>query len=169
VTERHRGGRGVPPRSTPTWRASCAAVAATLLLLAAGCGGEGKPKATASPSLRAPTSSPSPADGPGAGEQQALAAYQGMWRAYSEAGRVGDPASAELRRYASGDALRALVSALEANKRQGLVSTGEIKTDPHVTKLVPTASPTRADIQDCLDTTTATRVKANGAPFKDTP
>jgi hypothetical protein len=94
-----------------------------------------------------------------------------MWRAYTQAGRTTNPQYAELSRYADGDALAALKVGLDANKRQGLVTKGDLVPHPLVTKLSPASAPDTASIRDCLDTSGATRVKASpgGSAFKDTP
>jgi hypothetical protein len=118
------------------------------------------------PTLQAPSANASSSTP----EQAVLAAYRGMWQAYVDAGRTTDPQYTDLDKYATGDARSALVAGLEQNKKQGLLTKGDVAMSPQVTALTPqTSSPDTASIKDCLDTSKATRVKADGSPFTDTP
>jgi len=129
------------------------------------CDDEGEgPQAASSPTLRAPT-----ADARGVAEKRAVEAYRGMWRAFADAGAEGNPGHPDLPRFAEGAALRALVTGLQANKKQGLISRGDIVYSPKATAVAPVSAPTEVTIVDCADTSKATRVKASGAPFQDTP
>jgi hypothetical protein len=94
-----------------------------------------------------------------------------MWQAYTRAGRTTDPQYTELARYAHSDALAALRAGLEGNRRQGLITKGDLVPHPSITALTPAGKPDTASIRDCLDTSHATRVKASpgGSPFADTP
>jgi len=127
-------------------------------------GRDPEPSATRKPTLNSPTP-----DARALAEQRALDAYRGMWQAYTAAGRAADPRHPDLPQFAADDALRALVTGLETNKRLGLVSRGDLVPHPQVTELTPVNAPTTAAIRDCLDTKAATRVKADGSPFTDTP
>jgi len=123
------------------------------------------------PSLSAPSPVASSLDPRAAAEQNALAAYRGMWQAFTVAGRTTNPQYTDLARYATGDAFNVLVAGLESNKKQGLITKGDLAPNPQVTQLTPADVPDTASIRDCLDTSQATRVKATpgGSPFVDTP
>lgn len=128
-----------------------------------------RPSTTVAVAPRTP--SPTPTDQTAAATHAAAEAYAGMWQAYARAGRTTEPQYAELARYADGDALAALRAGLDGNRRQGLVTKGDLVPHPSVTALTPTNKPDTASIRDCLDTSRATRVKASpgGSPFSDTP
>ena len=129
------------------------------------CDDEGEgPQASSSPTLQAPT-----ADARDVAEKRAVEAYRGMWRAFADAGAAGNPEHPDLPRFAEGTALRALVSGLQANKKQGLISRGDIVYSPRVTAVTSVSAPTEVTIVDCADTSKAKRVKASGAPFQDAP
>ena len=148
-----------------TWVIASVAVAS--VMTAAACTSHTAPAGTptsAAPTLRAPS-----LDARGLAEQKALDAYRGMWQAFSEAGQTANSQDPDLSRYADDVALRTLVTGLEANKSQGLVSRGDVVLNPQVTTLPPPASLTAVSIRDCADTTHAVRVKASGEPFTDTP
>lgn len=139
-----------------------AVVAALLVACGPDQGTSKSPSAT--PSLRAPS-----ADARTSAEQAAVTAYRGMWAAFVSAGRVADPKHPDLARYAADDALRALVAAIESNKKDRLIAKGDIVANPRVTELTPANAPQQASVRDCLDTTNASLVKADGSPYQDTP
>jgi len=123
-----------------------------------------------SPSAPSPPvlASGSPAE---AAEQAALAAYRGMWAAYDSAGQPpeADPDYPVLERYATGDALETLVAGLTSIRQAGLVLDGEVVYSPTVTELSPPSAPNMARVEDCADSTSAARVRADGEPFEDEP
>lgn len=140
---------------------------AVLGLLAVACtdGGEPAP-APPVPSSPAATS----ADPITAAEDAALVAYEGMWRAFSAASQAADPEYADLSRFAADDALELLVSGLEANRREGLVSEGgEVLLYPEVVSAEPADAPDEVEIRDCADTSQTRRVRPSGPPFTDEP
>ncbi len=153
--------------------ARAASVCGLVLLLLGAC--KSAPGKSAGPSGPPSLSAPSPAatslDPRSAAEQAALAAYRGMWQAFTAAGRTTNPHYDDLARFADGDAFNVLVAGLESNKKQGLITKGDLVPNPQVTQMTPADSPDTASIRDCLDTTQATRVKATpgGSPFVDTP
>jgi hypothetical protein len=151
--------------------------AATLMLvplaLVVGCQRDGTdptPEVGGTPPTMT-TPSPTPELDPvEAAEQAAVAAYRSMWAAFSEASRQADPDHPDLPRYATGDALELLVSGLEANRREGLVSDGgEVVLHPVVVEVEPAQAPVRATVSDCADTSETRRVRPTGPPFTDSP
>jgi hypothetical protein len=124
---------------------------------------------TAPPSLEAPSQTSASQD-PAAIGRSALDAYRGMWHAYQNAIQVPDPASPELARYATGDALTTMTKGLQSLKDQGLKGTGEIVVSPKITAFSPATAPTDIEITDCLDSTQSHIVRASpGSPYNDTP
>jgi hypothetical protein len=163
-------GRRVVDGQRLRWRGGLV-VAGALVVVTCGCthqpasrpGGSGAP-----PSLSAPSASAS-ADLATTG-QQALDAYQGMWRAYQQAVEVPDPSSPELARYATGEALSTLTKGLQSLKDQGLKGTGEIRVNPTITGAAPTSRPTQIEITDCLDSSGSHLVRASAGPaYRDSP
>jgi hypothetical protein len=123
------------------------------------------PTASASPS-------PSPADPVAVAERLALAAYEGMWAAYDQAGRApeADPDDPRLAEHATGDALEGLRTALGRLRDQGLVFEGtNVLLSPTVVELSPADSPTAAEIEDCHDTSGWVVVRADGGDYDDEP
>jgi hypothetical protein len=99
----------------------------------------------ARPPTTTASSSPSPTTaGPASG---ALAAYRGMWDSFVEAGKTSDPDAPNIRRFASGQALRLIVSALVTNREQRKVIRGDLAIDPTVTA----ETPTEVTIVDCVN------------------
>lgn len=137
--------------------------------LLAGCtsGGSAK-KPTGTPSPVSPSASPSltPA---GAAERDALTAYRGMWNAFVAAGKVSDPDAPDVRKYASDQALRLIVNALYTNREQKKVILGDLKIDPKVTAVSPSADPTTATISDCVDSTKWLEYKKSGGLVDNVP
>lgn len=126
------------------------------------------PTVTGTPPGSLPSSSP--LDPVGAAEHAALDAYRGMWAAFSAASQVGDPEHPDLAMYATGDALDVLVTGLEANQREGLVSDGgEVALYPEAVEAQPADAPTEVSISDCADTSNTRRVRPSGPPFTDSP
>ena len=83
----------------------------------------------------------------------ALAAYTGMWQQMQAAGVTADWKDPRLADYASGQALRTLVTGLRNARDQGIVIKGTIVTHPRVVSVTPAASPDWVLVSDCLDDT----------------
>lgn len=140
-----------------------AVVAALAALCLAGLGACAAP---AGPDVQRPTAdvpataAPSPAD-------DAIAAYDGMWRAFGEASQSANWQSPDLGHYATGKALSQLVQSLKVSKASGVETRGTFATNPTVTSTAPAEAPTTARILDCGDDSGTTRVKADtGAPIE---
>lgn len=147
------------------------AISATVAL-ACSCTDEQTPNgAVDSPAaVTEPSDKSSSIDSTEAAQQQALAAYRGMWSAFAEAGRLADPQHPDLARYTAGDALELLVSGIEANREEGLVSDGdEVGLDPEVVEVAPQDAPVRVSVVDCADTSETRRIRPSGPPFEDSP
>ncbi|WFE38055.1 hypothetical protein [Micromonospora sp. WMMD998] len=86
-----------------------------------------------------------------------------------EAGKVSDPDAPDLRKYASGQALRLIVNALFTNREQKEVILGELVLDPKVTALTPAEDPTKATILDCVNDEKWLEHKASGGLANDEP
>lgn len=141
------------------------------VLLGAGCSSNksngGLPE-TSSPPLPA-SSAPSTAGPASATERDALVAYRGMWSAFVEAGKISDPDAADLRKYASDDALTLIVGALYANREQKEVILGEVLLDPQVTEVRPPDAPTEATILDCVNDEKWLEHKLSGGLVDEVP
>jgi hypothetical protein len=161
VSESHGEG---PQMTTGVHWLRCAGLVAVLALAACtpGRGSTGGP--STAPSLTAPS-----LDARAAAEQKALDAYRGMWRAYVDATRTADPTNEDLRRYATGDALNALVKGLQSIQSQGLRGKGDVVLRPTITSMTEDASPPQAEISDCVDTSGTSLYKPSGEPYQDTP
>jgi hypothetical protein len=131
-----------------------------LVVVGAGCGAD-HPATTSSPSATG-AQSPSAATGVAA---DATAAYRSMWDSFVEAGKTSDPDAPEIRRYASGQALRLIVSALVTNRDQGKVIRGDLVINPKVT----TATPTEVTIVDCVNDEQWLVYKTSGGLADDKP
>lgn len=134
------------------------AIVFAVFLVCAGCSAQtaedpsgGAPSATATPP-------PSPQQ---VAEQAALAAYRGMWAAFSTAAEKADWQSPVLRQHASGYALDQLVESLQADEVQGVVATGSYTLNPAVVSALPTDAPTVVRITDCGDASGTTRLRAS--------
>lgn len=141
---------------------------AVSVALAAGCSPD-KPKgvATSSPAV-VPSATPS-LDVPDAAERDALAAYRGMWRAFVEAGKTSDAESTELRTFASGNALKLIVSSLYTNKELGKITKGEVSLAPKVVTRTPDAATATMTIEDCVDSTRWLEYKVSGGLWDNKP
>lgn len=142
----------------------CAGTCAAGVLIVAGCTGSGSGAqgdggaGSADPRGGAATSAgstrPVPtASSAGTAREQAVEAYLGMWRDMAEAGKTSDWDSPGLARHATGGALSVISRSLYADHLNGLVSKGEPKNYPKVTKVDPSANPTTVMISDCGDST----------------
>ncbi|TCB91672.1 hypothetical protein E0H26_25430 [Micromonospora zingiberis] len=92
-----------------------------------------------------------------------------MWDAFVEAGKVSDPDAPGLRRFASDQALRLIVSSLHTNREQGKVIKGDLVLDPQVTEVKPAESPTEVTVLDCVDSTNWLEYKVSGGLWDDEP
>lgn len=157
-TGRQRVRRPVSGWGRPVWLIA-------LLLAMASCDSQAPSASTPSRTGDEPAAaSPSPE-----AASQAVAAWQGMWRAYADAGRSANPDASDLPRYATGSALSTLRNGLRAYATKGHVLRGELVTDPQVTQLSPPAQPTTATITDCLDDSTFLVYDRAGEPINDEP
>jgi hypothetical protein len=114
---------------------------------AAGCGAASTPVHGHSAPQVSATSAASPSELPSSPAQSAVAAYRGMWAEMQRAGVTADWQDPRLGTYASGAALRTLMSGLYKDHQQGIVIRGTIRMDPQVVS----ASTTRVLLTDCLD------------------
>ncbi|MDI5938060.1 hypothetical protein BSA16_33770 [Micromonospora sp. Rc5] len=90
-----------------------------------------------------------------------------MWDAFVEAGKVSDPDAPDLRKYASGQALRLIVNALYTNREQKEVILGQLVIDPKVTAVTPAVDPAEATILDCVNDEKWLEHKASGGLAND--
>lgn len=141
-------------------------VSTGVLFSAAGCdsGTESPPASPSAP----PPSSVSPTVSVGA-ESDAVAAYRGMWNAFVEAGKTSDPDAPAIRRYATGKALRLIVSALVTNREQKRVIRGDLVIDPRVTAATPPTAPTEVTVLDCVNDEKWLVYRASGGLADDEP
>jgi hypothetical protein len=150
-------------------RSTRSCVALVLILTAvtlAGCR-SGSHSGNPSP-IGTTSSSPSPAPSAVAADA-AIAAYRGMWKAVVAASAVPDPDAPDLRRYASGDALKLIVGKLVVDRDQGKVAKGDVVLNPTVTALQPPDKPTQATITDCVDDTNWLEYKKSGELWNNEP
>ncbi|GIG63210.1 hypothetical protein Lfu02_75820 [Longispora fulva] len=127
-----------------------------------------KPTVTRPPVSTPAASSPS-ADPLTMAGRQAEDAYRGMWTSYLAASRIPDPNFPDLRRHASGAALTILVKGVQQTKEKGLLERGDFVLQPSVAALQPPSAPTKATVNDCVDTSATSMYKADGSPYQDTP
>jgi len=92
-----------------------------------------------------------------------------MWKAVVAASAVPDPDAPDLRRYASGAALKLIVGNLIVDRDQGKVAKGNLVTNPTVTALQPPDKPTQATITDCVDDTNWLEYKKSGELWDNQP
>lgn len=158
-------------RPMPRWRRNsrrglCLALAACLAVGIAGCdtSSPDEQPQTPPPSVSAPQQ-----DARGTAEEQALAAYREMWRAYAKAGLTANPDEPELSKYSSGKALVALQGALAAAKSARQVIKGELGSYPQVTEVTPIDKPVTVSVTDCLNTTKFLTYNMSGALVDDVP
>jgi len=115
------------------------------------------------PSTPSPTPSATPLTAAEA-KQQALVAYMGMQTAFAAAGQTSDPDYPDLRKYTTGAALDLFTTALAKRKKEGVLSRGETVNHAKVTAVSPAKAPTKAVVEDCMDTSKTELYKANGGP-----
>jgi hypothetical protein len=150
--------------------------AAALAALLAGCTHDDKtpnaPPTSAAPASASPSPSASPsaaAETPDEAKQHAIDAYLGFQNAFEKAGAAGDPDYPDLAKYSTGAALTLFTNGLKAAKAQGLLGRGQTVFHPKIASLSPPAAPTKASVQDCMDTSKTERYKADGTAFNDEP
>jgi len=122
-------------------------------VLVTGCGDSGSSAKTdpSTTSTRATTAVSE--DAVATARKEAVAAYNAMWADMASAARTADYQSPRLARHADGDALSQLSRGLYANKQHGIVAKGNPVTNPTVTSVTPSATPTSVAISDCFDAT----------------
>jgi hypothetical protein len=142
----------------------------------AGCSSADEPDDVVTPSpaptSALPTLSATPGDPVEAARAASLAAYEGMWAAYDQAGRApeANPDDPRLAEFATGEALANLRTALGRLRDQGLVFEGSFElTAPEVVELSPADAPTTAEIVDCQDSSDWRVVRADGRDYEDEP
>jgi hypothetical protein len=123
------------------------AMAAAVTVMLTGCDAPGS-EPSPSPSAMAAT-----AVGPAEAAQQAIATWQGMWRAYVKAGLTANASEPDLARYAADRALATLVDGLESYATKGQILKGDLVTNPEVADVSPSINTSTVTIADCLDTT----------------
>ncbi|MGW1808165.1 hypothetical protein [Streptomyces sp. NPDC002078] len=102
---------------------------------------------------------------PEAQNGDALGAYRAMWRDLARASQTSDPASPLLDDHATGGALALMRYGLRKSRKEGLVSKGSPKADPHVVR----ASANKVVLEDCVDDSGWLLYKANGELKDDVP
>jgi hypothetical protein len=151
-------------RSAPSRLAKLAVI--TLGLVLGGCHSAGGGQHAVP--LASTPSSPSPAPSAVAAAD-AVVAYRGMWKAVVAAAAVPDPDAPDLRRYASGEALKLIVGNLVIDRDQGKVVKGDVVLNPSVTALRPVDRPTEATITDCVNDTNWLEYKKSGGLWNNEP
>jgi len=121
---------------------------AVAVLLTGCCSSSQQVAASSSPS----TASTSPSTDPtAAAEQQALAAYRGMWAAETKIYTSGSLLNTDLQNYAADKALAGIRASEVYYQNQNLVLKGEPKLSPKVTDIDLAGKPQTAHITSCVD------------------
>ncbi|GGM68329.1 hypothetical protein GCM10012275_43520 [Longimycelium tulufanense] len=103
-------------------------------------------------------------------QQDAVAAYRGMWQDFVEAGQTSDWRSAKLGHHATGLALTNMSRALYADHYNGLVTKGEPVLNPQAFSADPADDPKKIIISDCGDSTRWVKYRADsGQPLDGKP
>jgi hypothetical protein len=103
-------------------------------------------------------------------KQDALVAYTGMWDDFVAAAATSDWQSPQLGQYATGLALSTLSRGLYADHYNGLISKGSPTHSAQVSSVDPPSNPTTVIVNDCSDSTTALKYRADsGQPANDSP
>lgn len=151
------------------WNSGLRAAIGVLLVAgigaAAGCSStnHAASPAASSPSVQASPSATGSAGGSTLAPAEAakvLAAYRGTWMAFAKAEETADPDNAELRQYASGDALKQLVTNLVVNRQRGITSKGQPTLNPTIVSVG--TPPITANVDDCGDSTSWLQFDASG-------
>lgn len=98
-------------------------------------------------------------------EQDAISAYRGMWAAFVEAGKTADPDAPDLRKYATDEALKRIVSALFTNREHKQVLRGDLVIDPKVTATYAS----QVTILDCVNDEKWLVYNASGGLYNNVP
>jgi hypothetical protein len=93
-----------------------------------------------------------------------IAAYDGMWQAYTTAARTASYLPGALSHYAAGDALAVLTRSLYDNHQQGIVLRGAPSLAPQVTSMSPAGRPGTSSVRDCADDSQWTQYTTAGKP-----
>ncbi len=117
----------------------------------------------------APPASAVATSAPASDGQRVLLAYRGMWDAYVEAAKTSDPDAPDLRRYASDNALKLIVSALVTNREDKKIILGDLKIDPKMAAVKASENPPTATVTDCVDDTKWLVHKSSGELLNDVP
>ncbi|MEV6523197.1 hypothetical protein AB0M43_14700 [Longispora sp. NPDC051575] len=144
-----------------------ARVLTVVLLPALAACGTNDPAPKPTTTTTASTAAKSPVNDIGTASKAAEDAYRNMWKAFISASRASNPNDPELARYASGHALDVLMRGLQQSKDQGLLGRGEVILRPSVSGLEPATAPTKAAVEDCVDTSGTAMYKADGSPYQD--
>lgn len=144
-------------------------LATALVIALAGCSSGGGGGGTPATSTAAPPAPSASLSARAAADRDALVAYRGMWSAFVEAGKSSDPDAPDLRKYASDNALKLIVSSLFTDRDQGKVSKGPLLLDPKVTESKPSDAPTEVKILDCVDSTNWLEYKKSGELWDNEP
>lgn len=151
-----------------SWRASLGgAIGLLLLLTACGRSDEGQAPVAVNASAAA-TASPLPNHRTTA-ERKALEAYVGMIQAWVAAAEIPDPDAPMLREFASGEALKRLVTDLYLAREEGTIGRGQPVSRPSVVDAIPSDIPTEVRLSDCLDDSTWLEYKTSGELRDDIP
>jgi hypothetical protein len=156
----------VSTQRTHVGRAVAVALAGVVWL--AGCGTTHRSEGPSVADSLTASPSPSPAAS-AAAASAALTAYRGMWSAFVEASKTANPDLPALRIYASGDALRLIVSALVNDQQIGRVAQGDVALAPRATAVTPVGMPTQVTVLDCVDATHWLEYKKSGGLWDNEP
>jgi hypothetical protein len=92
-----------------------------------------------------------------------------MWKAFVNAGKTSNASDPELPAYATGDALKAITSALAKDHDSGVISKGTVTNKPVVTSAKPATDPSEVDVRDCADATSWLRYRVSGGLADNEP
>lgn len=112
-----------------------------------------------------PASSPAVAEAPPPSATAAVAAYRAMWDDAVVAARASDAEHARLDDHAEGGALQLLRHMMRENRKQGVVTKGEPKFAPMVTKV----EGSKIVIEDCADGSRWLQYAEDGSLKDDVP
>jgi hypothetical protein len=116
------------------------------------------------------SASPEPSTAPSAAaEQDALAAYRGMWTSIVEVVKASDQDDPALREHASDNALKLIVGGRITNRTSGKVTSGDLKTSPQAPRASPADKPASAEITDRVDATNWLEYNKSGGRWDDKP
>lgn len=133
-----------------------------------GCSSPRSDASTPQRSNRAPSPTPS-LSARAEAEHDALAAYRGMWRAFVHAASSSNANDPLLTKYATGEALQTIQSALTKDRRQHQVAKGDVSTHPIVLSATPETRPSQITIRDCADDSHWLTYHENGGLVDDQP